>query len=62
MTNPGPINPAGTSRREAGWQRAAARNWTTRIQVSGWRFMVHRLEHALIRRETTADLLLRDCG
>lgn len=52
MTNPGPINPAGTSRREAGWQRAVARNWTTRIQVSGWRFMVHRLEHALVRWDT----------
>lgn len=47
-----PMNPAGTSRREAGWQRAVARNWTTRVQVSGWRFMVRRMEHALIRRDT----------
>lgn len=63
MTNPdgpartdealsGPVNPAGTSQREAGWQRAVARNWTTRVQVSGWRFMVHRLEHALVRWDT----------
>lgn len=45
-------NPAGTSQRESGFRRAAARNWTTRIQVSGWRFMFHRLEHALVRRDT----------
>ncbi|CAN5876892.1 type VII secretion protein EccB [soil metagenome] len=58
MTNPsGPsqrdvTNPAGTSQRESGFRRAVARNWTTRIQVSGWRFMFHRLEHALVRRDT----------
>ena len=58
MTNPsGPsqrdvTNPAGTSQRESGFRRAEARNWTTRIQVSGWRFMFHRLEHALVRRDT----------
>lgn len=57
MTNPGTgqrdvTNPAGTSQRESGFRRAVARNWTTRIQVSGWRFMFHRLEHALVRRDT----------
>ncbi|WP_142386939.1 type VII secretion protein EccB, partial [Mycobacterium hubeiense] len=51
-TTPSGVNPAGTTRRESGLQRAAARNWTTRVQVSGWRFMFHRLEHALVRHDT----------
>ncbi|WP_061001565.1 type VII secretion protein EccB [Mycolicibacterium mucogenicum] len=51
---PGPtVNPAGTSRRQSGLQRVMTRSWTTRMQVSGWRFMVHRLEHALVRRDTS---------
>lgn len=45
-------NPAGTSQRESGLRRAITRNWTTRVQVSGWRFTFHRLEHALVRRDT----------
>ena len=25
---------------------------TTKVQVSGWRFLLRRLEHALVRRDT----------
>ncbi len=46
------MNPAGTSARETGVRRALARTWTNRVQVSGWRFMFHRLEHALVRHDT----------
>ena len=56
MTNPeqpeAPRNPAGTSARETGVRRMLARTWTNRVQVSGWRFMFHRLEHALVRHDT----------
>lgn len=53
MTDPqGPgANPPGANQRESRLRRAIARNWTTRMRVTAWRWVCHRIEHALMRSD-----------